>query len=285
VSSIFDGLTTIRGKVAMKNLLKLTVVLAVMALATFSYATEKQEEVKWTQLPNMGPFGYAFSSETAKPSEAADDFVCIGGAPVVSVRWWGSYYEPVPAAHFYPNSAQWNDPTTASDVPVENMLLGFTITFYTNVAAGTDPFMPWAHPGDIVYQKTVPIVDVAEAFYGTVTHTSGVEQNVWQYKAILAMPPETSFEQEDGVTYWLSIQALHRNQSIQWGWQEAIQPGWNADMVQKGYSLNELIDWDLVPNKELAFELLTKDGDIPEPASMFAFSIMALGLFLKKRAR
>jgi len=267
--------------VAMKNLLKLTVVLAVMALATISVAEENKEEVKWTQLPEMGPFGYAFSSESPKPSVAADDFVCIGGAPVVSVRWWGSYYEPVPAAHFYPNSAQWSDPTTASDVPVEAMLLGFTITFYANVAAGTDPLMPWAHPGDVLYQKTVS--NATEAFYGTVTHTSGVEQNVWEYKAILAMPPETGFEQEDGVTYWLSIQALHRNQSVQWGWQETIQPGWNADMVQQGY--NQLIEWDLVPNKELAFELLTKDGDIPEPASIFAFSIMALGLFLKKRAR
>jgi hypothetical protein len=280
---IFDGLTTIRGKVAMKNLLKLTVVLAVMALATFSYATEKQEVVKWSQLPEMGPFGYAFSSESPKPSISADDFICDGGEPVVSVRWWGSYYEPVPAAHFYPNSAQWNDPTTPSDVPVDGMLQGFTITFYADIAAGTDPSVPWAHPGTVLYQKTVSIEDAKEEFYGTVAHTGGIEQNVWQYKAILAMPPETGFEQDDGVTYWLSIVALHRNQSIQWGWQEAIQPGWNADMVQQGY--NQLINWDLVPNKQLAFELLTQDGDIPEPASIFAISIALLGFVMQRKAR
>jgi len=284
VLSIFDGLTTIRGKVAMKNLLKLTIVFAVVALAAVSFANDVTKEVvKWSQLPNMGPFGYAFSSESPKPSIAADDFVCIGGEPVVAVRWWGSYYEPTPAAHFYPNSAQWSDPTTPSDQPVEDMLLGFTITFYANVTAGTDPAMPWAHPGDVLYQKTMSIEKVSEAFYGTVTHTSGVEQNVWQYKTTLAIQPEIGFEQTENETYWLSIQALHRNQTVQWGWQETYQPGWNADMVQQGY--NQFFKWDLVPNKELAFELITKDGDVPEPASILVCSLVALGLFLKKRAK
>ena len=260
----------------MKNLIKLTVFLAVIAFATLAFSAI--EEVKWTQLPNMGPFGYAFSSESSKPSLAADDFECIGGDPVVAVRWWGSYYEPVPAAHFYPNSAQWNDPTTPADVP-EPMLIGFNISFYANVAAGTDPLVPWAHPGEQIYIASLGMDEVSEFLYGTVTHTSGVEQNVWQYYVAL---PDLGFEQEEGLTYWISIQALHRDQEVQWGWQEALQPGWNADMVQQGY--NESFTWDLVPNKELAFQLITQEGDIPEPASIFAFSVVMLGFFLRKRA-
>lgn len=262
----------------MKNLLKLTIFLAVTALTTFAFSAE--EVVKWTQMPNLGPFGYAFSSESLKPSRSADDFECIGGEPVVAVRWWGSYYEPVPSAHFYPNSAGWNDPTTASDVPVADMLIGFDIRFYENITAGTDPLTPWAHPGTELYQTVVPIISVSEVFFGTVTHVNGVEQNVWKYYASL---PDTGFEQEEGVTYWISIQALHRDETVQWGWQEANQPGWNADMVQNGY--NQLFTWDLVANKELAFQLITHEGDIPEPASIFAISVVLLGFFMRKKVK
>jgi hypothetical protein len=265
----------------MKNLLRLSLILAVTFFTAYiTYAAE--EVVKWEQLPNLGPFGYAFSSETAKPSIAADDFECIGGEPVVAVRWWGSFYEPVPAAHFYPNSAQWNDPTTPSDIP-EAMLIGFNVSFYKSVTAGTDPFMPWAHPGDLIYNSVIGMADLTQSLYGTVTHTSGVEQNVWEYYASL---PETGFEQEEGLTYWISIQAVHRDQEVQWGWQEALQPGWNADMVQQGYSpYPQLIVWDLVPNKELAFQLITQEGDIPEPASMLLLAFGVFGLFLRKRVR
>jgi hypothetical protein len=263
------------------KLLKLTIFLAVATFVAFSVmATE--EVTKWSQMPNMGTFGYSFSSETAKPSQSADDFLCVDGAPVVAVRWWGSFYQPVDVAHFYPNSDNWLDPTTPTDVPYP-MLAGFNISFYADIPAGTDPLMPWSHPGDVLYQKAISIQSISQKLYGSVMHTGGREQNVWEYYATLAVPPEIGFEQLEGYIYWVSIQAIHGDPEVQWGWQEAdYTEGWNDNAVQKGY--NDIFPWNLVPNKDLAFELVTVEGDIPEPASIFAFSLILLGLVLRKRA-
>jgi hypothetical protein len=263
----------------MMNPLKLTIFLAVTAFAVCSAMAT--EEVKWNQLPNLGPYGYSFSSESAKPSRVADDFLCVNGAPVVAVRWWGSFYQPVDVAHFYPNSDNWLDPTTPTDVP-DDMLIGFNITFFTDIAAGTDPLTPWGHPGNVLYQKNILIQDISQTLYGTVTHTGGREQNVWEYYASLAVSPEIGFEQAEGNTYWLSVQAIHGDPEVQWGWQEAdLYEGWNANAVQNGYS--DIFPWNLIPNKDAAFELVTVQGDIPEPASLFALSLAVLGIFLRKR--
>jgi len=260
--------------------LKLTIFLAMTAFAVSSVmATE--EVVKWSQMPNMGTFGYAFSSESAKPSQVADDFLCVNGAPVVAVRWWGSFYQPIPAAHFYPNSDNWQDPTTPTDVPYPS-LAGFNISFYADIPSGIDPLMPWSHPANALYQKTISMQSITQTLYGTVTHLGGREQNVWEYYATLAVPPEIGFDQTKDVIYWVSIQAIHQDPTVQWGWQEAdLYEGWNDNAVQNGYS--EVFPWNLVPNKDMAFELITVEGYIPEPASIFAFSLAMLGLFLRKR--
>ena len=266
----------------MIRLLKLTIILAVSAFAVSS-ATAADEEVKWSQVPNMGTFGYSFASESAKPSAVADDFLCIDGAPVVAVRWWGSFYQPAAPAHFYPNSDNWDDPTTPTDVP-NNMLAGFNISFYADIAAGVDPMTPWGHPGNVLYQKNVSINDISETLFGTVVHTGGKEQNVWEYYATLAVSPDLGFEQVDGYTYWISIQAIHGDQTVQWGWQEAnYNSGWNSNAVQNGYS--DIFEWNLIPNKDMAFELVTVEGDIPEPASLLTFSFITFCIFLRKRAR
>lgn len=265
-----------------KKYLRFVIAFTAITLTSLSVmATD--EVVKWSQLPNMGPFGYAFSSESAKPSISADDFLCEGGDPVVAVRWWGSFYQPIPAAHFYPNSDNWQDPTAPTDVP-DDMLTGFTISFYDYVDPSVDPMMPWGHPGNVLYQKTIPIADISQILYGTVVHTGGKEQNVWEYYATLAVGSELGFEQQEGTAYWISIQALHNDEFVQWGWQEAdYMEGWNANAVQGGYST--LFIWNLVPNKDLAFQLITVEGEIPEPASIFAFSLAALGFILRKRTR
>jgi len=267
------------------KLLKLTIFIAVATFTALSATagTVVEEVAKWSQMPNMGQFGYAFSSETAKPSKVADDFLCVDGAPVVAVRWWGSFYQPFAPAHFYPNSDNWQDPTTPTDVPYP-MLVGFNISFYTDIPAGTDPLMPWSHPGNALYEKDISMQSISQKLYGTVTHIGGIEQNVWQYYATLAVPPEIGFEQSEGTIYWVSIQAIHQDPAVQWGWQEAdYLEGWNDNAVQNGYS--EVFPWNLIPNKDTAFELITVEGDIPEPASIFAFSVLLLGLILRKKAR
>ena len=47
--------------------------------------------VKWSQMPEMGAYGYDFSSETTVPSMVADDFLCSSPLAVVDLHWWGSY--------------------------------------------------------------------------------------------------------------------------------------------------------------------------------------------------
>ncbi len=225
----------------------------------------------------MGPYGYAFSSETAKPSETADDFLCEGGADIGAVRWWGTYYEPAPAVHFYSNSAKWNDPTIPN-IPA-GIIGGFTVRIYSNIAAGTDPGINWARPGIVEHQEYFTFNDVGEMLYGTITRTgtSAVQQNVWEYYIEFEDP----FEQIEGTTYWLSIQADHDDNSIQWGWQETDRDlyGWNAHAVQSGYS--SVYDWALITNKEMAFELIP----VPEPVSIFGIALTLLGLYLRKRGK
>jgi hypothetical protein len=55
------------------------------------WESAKEVVVKWTQLPEAS--GVAVTSEQALDvgivSECADDFLCVDGAPIVAVEWWG----------------------------------------------------------------------------------------------------------------------------------------------------------------------------------------------------
>ena len=64
----------------------------------------------------------------------ADDFRCIGNIPITSVHWWGSYI----------GWAYSNPPALSED--------GFYIGFWTNVAAGKDPDIPFSYPGKLIWQ-------------------------------------------------------------------------------------------------------------------------------------
>jgi hypothetical protein len=244
---------------------------------------EPVSPVKWSQLPNMGPYGYDWSSETTVPSMTADDFLCDTPLAVIDVHWWGSYYDSA-ARWPYKSSDNFVDPTLGTGQP-PGIITGFNIEFYTDVPAGVDSFMPWSHPGDLLYEEFIDIALVTEAYFGTVTELG---ENVWQYNCVLPIP----FEQDpcsdpvdvdgdgilDGTIYWIKIQAVHDDPIIQWGWHEADSL-WHDNAVQYwGLTPDDL--WDLRENKDMAFELSV----IPEP-SLLVVAAAGLLALLRRRHR
>jgi hypothetical protein len=263
---------------------------AVALFASLSFTCARADwtgPTKWSQLPRLDEYGYAFSSETTVPSMVADDFLCQSSAPVIDVHWWGSYYEPF----FWPdaNNDNWSDPTVPSGQD-PGILTGFLIEFYTDVPGGVEPSMPYSHPGELLLDQFVPIADVQQELYATVTRVGGVLQNIWQYNVVL---PEPFYQDplfnpvdvdgngvEDGTVYWLKIQAMNSDGTIQWGWAEAATL-WHDNAVQSGFVHPEIPEyWALVTNKDMAFEL----SIIPEPSLLLA-GLLGLAFFLRLRRR
>jgi len=180
-------------------------------------------------------------------------------------------------------------PPAGGDPQPPGILQGFNIAFFTDIPAGVDPYMPWSHPGNLLYLEFIDISQVAEVLFGTITHIGGVEENVWQYNVDLPVPFEQDRYQDpqdidgdgidDGTVFWIAIQAVHTDPNIQWGWHEA-DTLWHDNAVQVGYfeAIPEL--WDLLPNKDMAFELTV----IPEPSFLIG-GLLGLGLLLRLRRR
>jgi len=245
-------------------------VLVTLAAGSPAWANNFTPVLKWSQLPRMDAYGYDYSSETTVPSMAADDFLCIDGAPVTDVRWWGSYWTPGVVGPYY-TSDNFPDPTLASDLP-PGILQGFWIEFYTDVPATVDPLMPWSHPGQLLYEELVPMAGVSEVLYGEVVHVGGQAENVWQYDVSLPVP----FFQEIDNIYWLKIQALHSDQLIQWGWHQADEL-WHDNAVQMGFGRPGA--WEILVDRDLAFEF---EFVIPEPMTVL---ILGGGLLALIRRR
>jgi hypothetical protein len=271
----------------MRSLLAASVgLLALLALAAPSSAV-LIDQTKWSSLPDMSAYGYDFSSEVVVPSTVADDFLCTSPLPVVELRWWGSYYDPG-MLHPYDNSDNLPDPTLGSG-QTPGILQGFMIEFYTDVPTSVDPSMPWSHPGDLLYQEFIPIASVAETLYGTVTHIGAVQENVWEYQCQLPIlfPQDPDRAPQDidgdgildGTVYWLAIQAVHEDEQIQWGWHEADSL-WHDNAVQHWGPDTPPPYWDLLPNKDMAFEVTC----IPEPAVAILASIGLLAVFRRRRS-
>jgi hypothetical protein len=205
---------------------------------------------------------------------------------VVAIRWWGSYWDTTyvgpQGAPFiyppYPNSANWGDPAVVPPGTVQ----GFNILIFGDVPARAG-IPPWSHPTTApVYIEQLPLdqVMVKETFYGVINR-QGVTETVFQYDAVLPVP----FEQEEGTVYWLAIQAIDPNPAgallpIQWGWHESVDH-WNDNAVQSGYTNYAFWGWDLLPDKDMAFELQV----VPVPATLLLFGSGLLGLAGFRRCR
>ncbi len=250
-------------------------------------ADDTTSPVKWSQFPDMGTWGYDWSSETTVPSMAADDFLCSNPFPVIDLHWWGSYYQPGPLWP-WSNSDNFPDPTLPAG-PSPGILAGFNIEFYTDVPAGLDPLMPYSHPGTLLYDEFIPMAQVTESLYGTVTHIGGIQENVWQYNADLPVQfdQDPSFDpvdvdgdgEPDGTIYWLKIQAVHTDPLIQWGWHEAATL-WRDNAVQAWQYAGPYPDrWEIIADTDLAFELTF----IPEPSLFVVLCLGVLAIIRRRR--
>ena len=268
--------------------------LVMLVLPAMARGDQPDDPVKWSQLPNLSPLGFDYSSERYLPgaggyqSFVADDFLCNDPRPITDIHWWGSYWE---APYASPSSSYWLDPSTAGGAPVlPQTVLGFTFTIFDHLPIAIDPStttMPYAHPGPALYTAYVPINQVAINLHYVIDRTDdGIignvgDEAVWQYNVDLEIP----FQQVLGTTYWLSIQAEVDTSPVQWGWHAAdTLTGNNA--TQSGpaglWGLPYDRDWVLMVDKDMAFELT-----VPEPltAGLLGFGLGALLAGRRRRKR
>jgi hypothetical protein len=147
----------------------------------------------------------------------ADDFRCIGSAPVTSIHWWGSY-------------VGWNQTSYPSQRPA-----AWLFGFWSNVPKDTDA--DFSHPGKLLKVVIVPADQVDEVWVGRDRFPDKTDETCYKYSVLLKQ--DQYFRQkdylestQDGV-FWLSITALYQSTSTPgypWGWK--TRPGyWNDEAV------------------------------------------------------
>ncbi len=202
----------------------------------------------WAEQLALGPFPMA-----------ADDFVS-DGRPIRRIQWFGSYpgwmiQEPDPRGQLPPVSPA-----------------AFELRWWTDVPAGSDPEMPWSHPGELLDVRTFSLEEVAESYAGTVFDPlKDRYEHKYSYTADLGAEP---WREKAGRIYWLSVRAFFPPRSpdleefLPWGW--ATTPVWmnfNDDAAltfDQGTFWEDLHYRDLVPDHptgdrsvNLAFRLWT----------------------------
>jgi hypothetical protein len=259
--------------------LSLSAALVVLVAATATHANQ----IMWSQLPDMTPTGFDYSSQHVLPGTAdgatvvADDFVCNDPRPIETLNWWGSFWQGPYAGTF---SNYWDDPSFAGGgAPVEPPILtGFTVTFYSAIPIGVDPAMPHGHPGGVVHSEFIAIAAVTSSLEGVIDRTGDAvignsgDEAVWQYQASFAVPVQLA----PGSPYWISIQAETAvGHPIQWGWHNADSlTGNNAVQGGPSNAWGPAYDteWLLLPDLDMAFEY---EVVVPEP---FTLGLMGVGL-------
>jgi hypothetical protein len=231
------------------KIVSLVVAICVIAACGTAFA-DNSYPYKWSQMPEMvNPWGFDVESNLSNTIDvvAADDWVCVDGAPITDVHWWGSYLG--------------ND-------PVE----GFRISIHADIPAGIEP----SHPGVLLESYMFDLSDTHQVFYGQ----DAYGQDVYQYFVWLPQP----FYQVQGTVYWLDIEALNPDATDPfWGWHTAILPHNIDDAVQLfgydalygSYTLFTPLEMPPYGSLDLAFELT-----IPEPTTM----ILMLGALLPAAA-
>ena len=283
----------------------------VAAFMTFSAPADQGTIPKWSQPPvdgvgenipstidwrDMGPnpeFG-----GTSPNWNIADDFRS-DGRPVLTVRWWGSYF---PAIQGEPSTAP---PPGAiedtfilsffADIPVEESSTGFS--------------MPGTLLGTYIAPITAVKIDDAE-MSGWDLHA------VWQYEVNLQdthlehqspLATRISFNEMEGIIYWLSITASNGHELTtgpagEWLFEPTSDPqelehwwGWHTSPIEfndvptmstlamGGLGECEYLDWQRIDPQhfgtDMAFELFT----IPIPGAVWLFAPALVGLGMLRR--
>jgi hypothetical protein len=207
----------------MKRLTPALAPVALILCASAAHATNPGTVTKYAQYPeqqlgeNIGSdFDWRPPIPGTPPTPnwaVADDFPSQG-FPVLSVRWWGSYFDPS------------NEPTVdATGVFRPTVEEGFALSFFRDIPAG--PGGTFSRPGDLLGTYVAPdfVVSIAP------TPLVGWDMHrVWEYRVDLKFThldhPSSadpiarpgSFNQRPGEIYWLSIAAWNGHR-IDANWQ------------------------------------------------------------------
>ncbi len=313
----------------MKHKMSFVVALVICAIVALGVATlavaDQGTVVKWSQppvlmdpMPGQPPIaiGEDFPSDidwrivpmtfpTPPPNvwppdpnwNVADDFRS-DGRPILTVRWWGSYFPS----------------------PTEPVLEdGYVLSFFSDMpVSDTNPF---SKPDKLLGTYVAPIGAVS------ITPTDYVDWNnhrVWEYEVNLQdthlfhpsdIADPIAFREKEGVIYWLSIVAengavlemdptdpatwrfVHNNDPIPqehfWGW--LTRPHFFNDVPTMShlwmppgpagpewlYDAWEPIRPQHVTFADMTFELLT----IPEPSGLILIGLATVGLAVYRRPR
>ncbi|MCJ7655918.1 MAG: PEP-CTERM sorting domain-containing protein [Dehalococcoidia bacterium] len=199
--------------------------------------------MKWSQPPDY--LGLDLISNHPSEITRADDFICNDPAPIVAVRWWGSYIgETTPRDE---QSGFWKS---------------MDISFH--LSDGND------HPLSLPVNPYLSLQTVLaqETFWGE----DAQGELVYEYNASLPQP----FYQELGVEYFIDIDdPLEGN----WGWHTAESQNLDYSASQ---SPNHIGPWAHDPDAyvDLAFELM-----VPEPATIALLGLGALSLIRSRKRK
>lgn len=181
---------------------------------------EDNDLIKWSQPPvypdepSYQFWGWDQVSIYGDTVIVADDWLCSELKPVTEIHWWGSY-------HWWGSNIP-----TGPGTPT-----GFHIGIWTDIPAGTGT--SWSHPGEMIWEATVPRSSLNETFAGLDLHPDypGMEDGVFEYT--YQIPEENWFYQLPNVgIYWLSIAAVYADEpSLIWGWLSR-EPSWNDAAVK-----------------------------------------------------
>lgn len=153
------------------------------------------EPSRAVQLPLGAPF------DVYQGTFMADDFAVKSSAPIVHVRWWGSYRE--------------ND---RGGEGAER----FFVAFERDIPVGPD--VPFSRPGPAIVTQIIRRGELSPGsgrFTERLIHPGGapLNENLYEYNAELALP----FTPEANTVYWLKVVALsgigpNDAPLFNWGW-------------------------------------------------------------------
>nr|QNO54133.1 hypothetical protein KOBOILMI_00001 [Methanosarcinales archaeon ANME-1 ERB7] len=129
----------------------------------------------------------------------------------------------------------------------------FKFSFHKDVPAGTDPDMPWSHPGVLIREVWMAHDAVKERYWDSVPHTDVQGVVWWEHKFYYIAPLKEPFEQEKGTIYWLDIGAKPADDEWYWGWETSVNH-WNDNAV-RGW--NDGSWWECLGTAPIDFEDLT----------------------------
>ena len=199
--------------------------------------------VKWSQTP-WDPEGTAWLSDHTMGQVVADDFICDDPAPLVAVRWWGSYPAGVVV-----------DPS--------GMAGPFDISFHSSRGAH-----PYSWPGSLI---TVYTVEAQEVLVGL----DAAGTRVYRYDAYLPEPfDQWSYSQASANKGELFLDICKpTNQG--WGWREVIPPHPITDFATRSHTHTG--PWSRLTT-DMAFEVMI----IPEPTTLMLLALGAAALLRRR---